>query len=248
MRIFRKLFSRNKLIDPIDFGAVRVDMHSHLIPGIDDGSKNLHESYELVKRLKSLGYRKLITTPHIMSDFYRNDSDTIRRGADQLREYLRNKGVEIEIEAAAEYFCDEHFDRLIEKKDLLSFGNNYVLFELPFMQAPTSLKTTLFNLQMAGYKPILAHPERYGYWHTRFDEYQSFIDKDVLLQVNLNSFSGAYGPQVRKTAEKMVDQGMISLLGTDCHNHNHIDMMELSRRMPYVHRLVTSGVLLNGKL
>lgn len=248
MGIFDNIFRRNKLIHPADLSLVGTDMHSHLIPGIDDGSKNIRESYELIRRLMDFGYDNFVTTPHVMSDFYRNSSDTILKGADQVREYFANKGIDLKLHAAAEYFCDEYFDKLIEKKDILTFGKNLVLFELPFMQAPSNLNATLFNLQMGGYKPILAHPERYMYWHDQFDMYQSLVDKDIHLQVNMNSFAGAYGPQVKKIAEKLADSGLVTYLGTDCHNHNHIDTMEISRRSPAVHKLIESGMLLNKSI
>jgi protein-tyrosine phosphatase len=248
MSIFGNIFKRNKLIHPADLSLVGTDMHSHLIPGIDDGSKNVRDSYEMIRRLMDLGYDNFVTSPHVMSDFYRNSSDTILKGADQVRHYFDSKGIDLKLHAAAEYFCDEFFDQLIEKKDILTFGSNYVLFELPFMQAPSNLTTTMFNLQMAGYKPILAHPERYQYWHDQFDQYQSLCDKDIHLQVNINSFAGAYGPQVKKMAERLVDNNMVTFLGTDCHNHNHIDTMEISRRSPALHKLIESGLLLNKTL
>jgi len=248
MGLFSNLFSKRKLLEPLDLSTLRVDMHSHLIPGIDDGAKTMDESIDMIARLSNLGYKKIVTTPHIMSDFYRNSSDRIRMGCDDLSKELAKRGINIGIEAAAEYYCDEYFEKLIEDNDILTFGDNYVLFELAFGQEPSNLKRALFNLQMAGYKPILAHPERYIYYHNSFSSYQDYVDKDILLQVNINSLGGAYGPPTKKTAERLLDEGLVSFIGTDCHHMGHIDLMRESTRNPSLHEAVASGAIKNSKL
>jgi tyrosine-protein phosphatase YwqE len=248
MGILQRILRQPKLLEPADLSVLKVDMHSHLVPGIDDGAATPKDSLEMLERFAALGYKKVVTTPHIMSDFYRNSSDTVRKGRDLLSELAFQKGIEIEIEVAAEYYLDEYFEDLLIKRDLLTFGNNHLLFELAFMQAPNMLKNVVFELQMAGYKPVLAHPERYPYWHTEFEKYQEFIEKDVLLQLNINSLTGTYGPQVKKVAEKLIDSGMVQLLGSDCHHIGHLDLMETARRLPHLHKLLESGNLLNATL
>lgn len=248
MGLFSNLFSKRKLLEPLDLSTLRVDMHSHFIPGIDDGAKTMDESIEMITRLANLGYKKIITTPHVMSDFYRNSSDRIRMGLDALTKELAERGVNVGIEAAAEYYCDEYFENLIEDKDILTFGDNYVLFELAFGQEPSNLKQVLFNLQMAGYKPILAHPERYMYYHDDLSKFHDFVDKDILLQVNLNSLGGAYGPPTKKIAERLLDEGLVSFVGTDCHHMGHIDLMQESTRNPSLHAAVESGKIRNSEL
>lgn len=248
MGLFSNLFSKRKPLEPLDLSLIKVDMHSHLIPAIDDGAKTMDEAIDLITRLRNLGYKKIITTPHVMSDFYRNSSDRILLGLDALTKELAQRGINIGIEAAAEYYCDEYFEQLIEDKDLLTFGDNYVLFELAFAQEPSNLSRVLFNLQMAGYKPILAHPERYMYYHNNFSKYQDFVDKDILLQVNLNSLGGAYGPPIKKIGERLLDEGLASFVGTDCHHEGHIDLLEQSTRNPSLHAAVESGKLMNPAL
>lgn len=248
MSFLSKLFRKQKVLEPIDLSLAGTDMHSHLIPGIDDGAPNMEVSLDLIRKLIDLGYSKIITTPHVMSDYYRNSSSDILRGLDQLREALQKENIHIPVEAAAEYFLDEHFEKLIAEKDVLTFGDNYVLFELSFMTEPASLKKVLFELQMAGYKPILAHPERYPYWHKEFDNYRELVDRDVFLQLNINSLTGTYSPQVQKCGEQLIQEGLIQFLGTDCHHHGHIHLTSNARSHAALHQLIESNKLLNKTL
>lgn len=233
---------------PQDFGALITDIHSHLIPGIDDGAKSLDDSISLILGLQSLGYKKLITTPHVMFDYYRNDNEKIVGGLKRLREALKLHKIDMEIDAAAEYYLDDHFVELIAKKELLTFGDNMVLFELSFFEEPRMLDQVIFNLQLEGYKPVLAHPERYAYWHRSMDVYEKLVDKGVLLQANLGSFSGNYGPEVMKVAEKLAANDWISLLGSDTHHMMHIQLFQTLKTNQIIHRLVNSNTLLNSKL
>jgi tyrosine-protein phosphatase YwqE len=249
MSFLKNIFKKKKApLAPQDFSALKVDVHSHLIPGIDDGSKSLDDSINLILGLASLGYKKIITTPHIMYDYYRNDKETILSGLKRLREALKLHKIDIEIDAAAEYYLDDHFVELIEKKELLTFGDNMVLFELSFFEEPRMLNQVIFNLQLEGYKPVLAHPERYSYWHRSMNKYEELIDKGVLFQANLGSFSGNYGPEVMKIAEKLADNGWISFLGSDTHHMMHIQLLQTLKKNKVIHRLVNSNTLLNSKL
>lgn len=232
----------------MDMSVLKTDVHSHFIPGIDDGSKSIEESVELITEMEKMGYSKVITTPHIMSDYYRNTPEIILSGLDKVREALVKAGSKMQIEAAAEYYIDFDFQDKIKEKKLLTFGNNYVLFEMPFIGEPQTLNTVIFDMQMAGYKPVLAHVERYTFWHNEYEKIQSMKDKGVLLQLNINSLSGHYSPQVRKIAEKMVNENMFDLLGSDCHNLNHIDLLNQTRTMEYLHKIAGFQGLINSKL
>lgn len=248
MGLFQRIFSRRTELEPADLSVLGADIHSHLIPGIDDGAATLEDSIILIEQLQAFGYRKLITTPHVMSDYYRNGPHNILPGLETLRKALKEKGISIELEAAAEYYLDEAFPGMLERGELLSFGNKYVLFEMGFMSESPNLKEVLFELQLAGYKPVLAHPERYPYWFQAFSKIVDLHDKGVILQLNINSLTGAYGPEVRKNAEKMVELNLVSFLGSDCHHIGHVERMDHARKSPHLHKLLASGKLMNSSL
>jgi len=164
MRILDFLRGKPEQIEALDLSWLEVDMHSHLIPGIDDGSKSMEESLELIKRLSSYGLQKIITTPHVMSEYYKNTPEIISMGLEDLRKAVKAEGISIEIEAAAEYYIDEILlEKIKDGKSLLTFGEKYILVETGFINKPQMLLETMFQLEMSGYKPILAHPERYQY-------------------------------------------------------------------------------------
>lgn len=250
MSFLSRLFkNKESLLHPADISRLEVDMHSHFLPGIDDGAANMEDSLAMLRRMSELGYRKVITTPHVMSDFYKNTPNIIKAGLDNVREAAQKEGIALEIEASAEYYLDDQLEGLIERKEVLPFGNNHILFELPFIAEPQNLARAVFNMQLGGYKPILAHPERYTYWHGSFEKYEETHEKGVLLQVNINALSGYYGPQIKQIADRLVEKDMVSFLGTDCHRLDHLEAFEqVSRRMPSFHKLLESGHLLNPTL
>ncbi|MDP4828459.1 MAG: histidinol phosphatase [Flavobacteriales bacterium] len=248
MSFIQRLFSKRGNLEPIDLSLVGADMHSHLIPGIDDGSPNLDATLALLNRFSELGYKKVITTPHVMVDYYRNDSGIILSGLQRVQEAARKAGIPLQIEAAAEYFLDEHFSNLIDNNDILTFGKKYVLFELPFMSEPIMLKSVLFKLQMAGYQPVLAHAERYVFWHKELNKIKDLIDRDVFIQLNINSLTGGYSPQVQKAGETLIDRGWVDFIGSDCHHPGHLESLAQARTLPYLHKVIESGRLKNIEL
>lgn len=247
MSLFSKIFG-SKQLEPVDLSTVGIDMHSHLIPGIDDGAPNLEVSLELIRGFAQRGYRKLITTPHIMSDHYKNTPEIILGGLEKVRKAIAEEGIAIEIDASAEYYIDDGFMQLLEKKELLFMSQKYLLVEMGFMSAPPMLKQVFFELQMMGKKPILAHPERYVFWHRDLRQYHDLHDREVHLQLNINSLTGMYSPEVKRVAEYLIDQNLVSFIGSDCHHPGHLQMMDQARRHSKLHALVESGKLLNNKL
>jgi len=241
--IFRKKAKRLSI--PVDLKNLGADIHSHLIPSIDDGSKDMEDSINMITQLHELGYKKIITTPHIMSDGYRNTPEIILGGLEKVKQELAKNNVNVAMEAAAEYYVDYDFERKLDSEKLLTFGNNYLLFEISYMNPPDNLHHVIFKMQTMGYKPVLAHPERYNFWHREFEKYETFVDKGVLLQMNINSLTGYYSISTKKIAEQMIDKNMISFLGTDCHHVGHINLMKDVVYEPYLQKLVESGTLLN---
>lgn len=248
MSWFSKLFKKEEVLPPADLSDLKVDMHSHLIPAIDDGSKSVEDSIEMLKGFLQMGYKKVITTPHVMSDFYRNTPEIILGGMKIVQQELKEQQINIEFEAAAEYYLDENLPSKIEDKSLLTFGDNYVLFELPFMSEPPNFNSFVFELQTNGYKPILAHPERYGFWYKNFEKYRELKNRGVELQLNMLSLIGHYGPEAQKIAEQMIDENLITFLASDCHNVMHQKGIEIARTKKYFHQLLDSGLLKNSAL
>lgn len=241
--------SKKKLLQqPVNLNVLRCDVHSHFIPGIDDGASTLSDSLLLIKRLKDLGYEKIITTPHIMSDYYRNTPEIIKRGLTLLNEFLTTNETVITLEAAAEYYLDYDFERKLEEKNILTFGDNYLLTELSFMNPPENLNAILFKMITSGYKPVLAHPERYTYWHRTPEKYNELVEKGWILQMNINSLTGYYSPEVKKISEYLIDEKLVRLVGSDCHHAGHIDLMERVVYEPYLDILIQQGELLNSSL
>jgi protein-tyrosine phosphatase len=228
---WQRLFGSSAATDSIyntvsPLASLQVDMHSHLLPGLDDGAETVADSLELLRELRMLGFRKLIMTPHIMGDFYKNTPEGIRAALAELQAATIAAGLDdMTLECAAEYYLDEWLgQKLAEGSELLSFGGEkrYVLFETSYMNEPFNLQATIFELKAAGYQPVLAHPERYTYYYGRFAEIRKIRQEyGVLLQLNLNSLAGYYSPSARHVAEQLIDEGLVDFVGTDTHHLRH---------------------------
>jgi len=234
----------------LDLSAVGTDMHSHLLPGIDDGSPDAETSLQLITGLQDLGYRKFITTPHILWDIYKNDAVSIGAAHNELQQALQQNNLNVPIRAAAEYFLDEHFDELLETNTpLLTIHENWVLVEFSFVTTPLNFKEKLFNMQMKGYQPILAHPERYLYFMSDKKWYDELKDTGCYFQLNILSLTGYYGKASLQLAQYLMNKRYINLLGTDCHHFRHLNTLRSANNiMEPVLSLLDSGLLLNPTL
>jgi len=244
---FFDLFRKKENLPPADLSRLGCDMHSHFIPGIDDGAKDMADALSLLRSMEELGYKKVITTPHVMSDGYRNTPAIILGGLEKLREAAKAANISLEIEAAAEYYFDFDLENKL-KNQPLTFGKNHLLFEVSYMNAPEGLERFIFDAQTNGFKLIIAHPERYPFWYDDFSTYEKLKDKGVLFQLNINSLTGYYSIPTKRIAEQMIDKGMIDFLGTDCHHAGHINLMQQARKEKYLHKLLESGKLQNSTL
>ncbi|MCC6910982.1 MAG: histidinol phosphatase [Flavobacteriales bacterium] len=249
MGLLGNLFGKQgSSLGPVDLGVLGVDIHSHFIPGIDDGAQTMEQSMELLSAMAELGYRKVITTPHNMADGYKNTPEIILGGLERVRDEVRQRGIAIEVDAAAEYYLDHELEEKVADRKILTFGQEMVLFELPFISEPNMLLEIIFQMQTAGYRPVLAHPERYAFWYTDFTKYERLKERGVLFQLNMIALSGAYGPQAKQIAERLVDAGHYELLGSDCHNMNHVQAIKNTLTRPHLHKLIASGKLRNATL
>jgi len=210
-------FKKSKPLD------LKVDIHSHLLPGIDDGAKTLDESVSLIKKFISLGYEKLIITPHVMEDAYNNSTQTILEKFRELKSAVSD--LDIELEVSAEYYVDEEFLKRLDNDDILPIKDKYVLFETSYYEKPLNLEEVIFKIQAKGYIPVFAHPERYRYIEN-MDYYHELKNRGVLFQCNINSFGGFYGKTALRKAEYLAKNKMIDFLGSDAHNMKYLESME----------------------
>lgn len=214
----------NNPVLPKDFSFLKTDIHSHLVPGIDDGSPDVEESLSLLRQLQSLGYTSIVTTPHIKWDRYPNTRHTIAEGLELLKAAMEKAGIEMNIRAAAEYFLDDHFQGLLDNHEpLLTIDENKVLVEFSFYAEPFQPHDTFFRIQTAGYQPVLAHPERYGYYHDKREVYKTLKSTGVLFQLNLLAVTGYYGKKAQGISEWLLKEGMYDFCGTDLHHAKHAE-------------------------
>jgi protein-tyrosine phosphatase len=220
------------------------DLHSHLLPNLDDGVKNLEQSLEAIKSFQDLGFKKAITTPHIMSDTYRNSPETILPKLKELRQALEDQKINFEIEAAAEYYFDETLmDLVSQKRPVLTFGKNYFLFETNTFSEPMMLNDFIFQLKVQGYQPVMAHPERYQYLQHNLQRVEDLIDRGVMMQVNIFSLSGHYSKSIQKVANQLVENRAVHFLGSDCHTPHQARLLKDSIQSKYFHKALELPLL-----
>lgn len=230
-----------------DLPVLRADMHSHLLAGLDDGVSTVAEAEEIIVNLMRLGYRRIITTPHVMSDAYRNTPEGIRAKLRELQDHLQKKNIDVDLSAAAEYYLDESLFKMVEGgHPLLTFGERYLLFETNFLTEPFNLKEFIFLAATRGYKLVLAHPERYLYLQNNLEKVQDLLDRGVLMQMNISSLTGYYSKPVQQMAIKLIDHGMVHWLGSDCHHLQQVHLIEKAKNLKYFRKALTLPLLNNS--
>jgi len=240
-KIKRSIFRHKKAL------LTTTDLHSHLIPELDDGCQSIEESLKFIGELKKLGFKKLILTPHIMKKKYPNDIKKITYGLFELRSMLKVKNIDIKLEAAAEYYCDEHFLSLINKKEILTFGKDYVLFELAYTIRPIILEKCIIAMIRLGYKPVLAHPERYRFLKEVLD-FRALKKLGLFFQVNLNSLAGYYGKEAQKKSLMLAQKGMVDFIGSDIHHTKHMESFKNNLHCNQIEILFSNNKILNDTI
>ncbi|PKP04121.1 MAG: capsular biosynthesis protein [Bacteroidetes bacterium HGW-Bacteroidetes-6] len=206
-----------------DFSVLQTDVHSHFLPGLDDGCKTFEESIRLLKSMHEAGFRNIVCTPHIQAVHYQNSRETIMPVFEQLQLLVEKEIPGLSLSVAAEYLLDDGFEKHLEN-GLMTFGKeNYVLTELSYFTPYPRYRNLLQQIQMKGFKPILAHPERYGYWAKHDEPIEELHGAGILLQVNIPSLTDYYGSTIRKRAFGLVEKGLVSLAGSDIHNANYLN-------------------------
>lgn len=196
----------------------QVDIHSHLLPGVDDGVGDWEQSLACLRQLADWGIRKIVTTPHVSRDWYPNNASDLQRGQRTLQALVQEQQLPLTIEVAAEYMLDDFFPELLESGEVLSFGPaKYLLVETGWAAAPFSLENVLFRIRTHGYTPLLAHPERYSYYHEDEAGLVRLREMGCLFQLNWMSLTGRYGRRVRKQARHLLERGFVDFIGSDLH-------------------------------
>jgi tyrosine-protein phosphatase YwqE len=214
-----------------DISWLGIDMHSHILPGIDDGSPDVGTSLRFVKALQELGFDQLIATPHIYQELYPNTKTTIFGAKELLQKEMDNSNISLKLGAGAEYMIDQDFNM---DGSLCTLDQKHLLIEMSYLNESPGISQTIFDLEIKGYKPILAHPERYTFYFKDKSKLKRFKEKGCLLQLNILSVLGYYGKEVKQLAEVLLKDKMYDVAGTDLHHDRHLDTL--------------SGAVQSGKL
>jgi len=226
--------------------SLATDVHLHLLPGIDDGPKSIDESIKMIQQLQAIGYKRLIATPHVYWEYYPNTRKIILEKLLMLQAALEQANISMTIDAAAEYFLDDHFESLLAANELMTLDRtDCVLIECSMLEKNLKVREYLFQMQIQGYQPILAHPERYLYYQK--SDYQSLLEKGCKFQVNLLSVAGYYGRAVQKRADFLLKNKWCHFLGTDAHHVKHLETIQIFMKSSKARKLLGSQILLNDK-
>ena len=211
------------------------DIHNHILPGIDDGAQTVEESKELLKSFSEFGVKNFICTPHIMHNYHDNTPVTIKTALAYLKNELIQDGLDgIQIDASAEHMIDDNFEAIISKKQVLPLGKDNLLIEMSYLQPPINFDAAIDAVADHRFFPILAHPERYNFLHGRMRKFSEYKELGIQFQINMLSLGEYYGKEVSKTANKLLEEGMIDFIGSDVHNMDHIHALKdvsLSKKM-----------------
>ena len=206
-----------------------VDIHSHILPGIDDGAKNIDESISLISKMKKIGFSKIIGTPHVYEGVHNNTKESIESSFDELN---KNDLKKVKVSYGAEYMLNDSIIKKAANKSLLCLKDSFVLVEMSYIAAPKQLYEIIFELIHNGYMPIIAHPERYRFYHNNFKNYEKLKKYGCKFQLNLFSLTNYYGKDVMSVSEKLLKMEMIDYVGSDIHNvkqiNNFYDLVRIS--------------------
>ena len=203
---------------------MKIDFHSHILPGLDDGATDLENAVELASAMQEWGFERITCTPHITNKF-RNTPETIRPAFEMLQNALHERGVNVELRMSAEYrLVPETWPEVLEKNWLMPIEERFILMELPIFD-PDDIKDIkpieeFKKIKAMGLTPLLPHPERYFY--LSHDELLRYIDAGVMIQSNYGSSAGVYGADVKQRVQRLIDEGLVSFLATDMHNMHYI--------------------------
>ncbi|MDX1768038.1 MAG: CpsB/CapC family capsule biosynthesis tyrosine phosphatase [Arenibacter troitsensis] len=214
-----------------------IDIHNHILPGIDDGAKTVEDSINIIKGFADFGVTTFIATPHIIHNYYPNNPKTINDSLLVLKSELSKQNMnDVSIQAAAEHMIDANFESLLEKESVMPINKGYLLVEMSYLQPSINFKDAIQSISEHSFFPILAHPERYIYLHNNFSNYKKYKKQGILFQMNLLSLSDYYGKDVQKMAVKLINEGLIDFLASDVH---HLQQLTMMQNMKITDKLLT---------
>ena len=225
-----------------------IDMHSHLIPAIDDGVKTIEESLEILRTMQMLGYEKIIITPHVMIHKYPNSTQSILNGLSILQKAAKEAKLTLTLEAAAEYYLDQEFCSRLHSNDILTIGDRHLLFEISHVSIPLNFDTMIYEIEIKNFTPILAHPERYRHIYNPQKTFHKMKDQGILFQVDINSLEGYYGKHAQKHAQLLAKWGMIDFLGSDIHHSKQLQSLSTIIATPTYQKILNTNPIKNNIL
>ena len=245
--IFKK--SMESKMSDFDFGQIAVDFHSHLIPSVDDGVQSIEDTLTILQFFSNHGYKKVYTSPHIMGEKYTNKKSDLLERIELIRQHDLVKDIPIEIEVIAEYLLDEQFEDLLRDNDFLTIQGQYILIETSMNYDFPFVRDYIYELRKKGYKPILAHPERYRYIHAEknaLELYQQMLDWGVEFQLNLFALIGMFGGDARKTAEMLVDNELYTYACSDIHRSSQLIHFDELKQNQYLRTMLETNQIRNN--
>lgn len=200
-----------------------IDFHSHILPNIDDGSRSIEETFNLIKEAKNVGFDTIVSTSHYMENYYETDVPEREVWINAIYENLQAKNIDLKLYLGNEIYLSENIIKLLEERKASTINDtSYVLFEMPLNAEPLNLYDTIYEMMQYKLVPILAHPERYSYVQKEPELIYDLIQKGALMQANYGSIIGQYGEKAKIIVKKLLKNNMIHFLGTDVHRQNTI--------------------------
>jgi len=226
-------FKKRNVISDISW--LGVDIHSHILPGIDDGAQEVGQSLSYIQQMQDLGFEKLFFTPHIYTELYPNTKETILPALKSVQDGLNAANNLISVGAAAEHMVDYSF---VVKDGLMCLPNNHILIEMSYLSESPNIEKVIFDLQISGYKIVLAHPERYNFYHKTQERYHRLREMGCLFQLNLLAIVGYYGKDVKVAAEYLMKNNLYDLAASDLHHDKHLSLLTRVVRNGDLHNLI----------
>jgi len=220
-----QIFNKKKFL--VDYLDGFVDIHNHILPGIDDGARTVDQSLQMIKAFQDFGCKNFIATPHIMHNYYPNDKETILNALNEVKNELIRKNLKnVSISAAAEHMIDSNFESILESGHVMPLAKNYLLVEMSYLQASINFDIAIQKIATNRFFPILAHPERYVFLHGRSKKYGKYKEEGIMFQLNMLSLSEFYGKEVQKSAFRLLEEGLVDFIASDAHNLEHIEKLK----------------------